>query len=395
VSRWPVIPLGELTSTVTKGTTPQTLGRQYTAEGFPFLRVENLQGGRVVIDDDTLRIDSETHHLLARSVVRPNDVLLSIAGTIGRAAIVSDDAPEMNCNQAVAIVRLNPEQILPAFLLLWLKTIDAQAQMTGAQVTQTISNLSLGQIKKLQLPVPPPEEQKRIVKLLDEADKLRKLRVQADHRSSELIPALFNDAFRDPKFKPVRLGELTSLVTSGSTPRGGDEIYLNEGPYFIRSQNVQMNYLDLSDAACLPTEVHEQMTRTKVASGDVLLNITGASIGRVAWVEELDREANVSQHVCLLRPKRDLLDATYLSVYISLPTTQRFILQVQAGASRQALNHQQVRALEIPLPPLPSQKEFAKQVTEIRKLEVSQAASHKRLESLFYSMLHRAFRGEL
>ena len=201
--------------------------------------------------------------------------------------------------------------------------------------------------------------------------------------------------FGDGMFKPIRVGDLTSLVTSGVTPRGGEEVYVSEGPYFIRSQNVHMNRLNLSDAACLPTEVHEQMGRTKVAARDVLLNITGASIGRVAWVEKLDREANISQHVCLIRPNPDLLRAPYLSFFISLQTTQRFILQIQAGASRQALNHQQVRELEIPLPPMPLQKEFARRVSEILQLESGQTASRLRLEALFHSLLHRAFNEEL
>lgn len=255
--------------------------------------------------------------------------------------------------------------------------------------------VKVGDSLKKQIVLPPLEEQERIVKLLDEADALRKLRAQADQRTANLIPALFHKMFDGSKFKSVRIGELTSLVTSGSTPKGGNEVYVNEGPYFIRSQNVRMNQLDLSDVACLPKEVHEQMARTKVASGDVLLNITGASIGRVTWVDKLDREANVSQHVCLIRPKSELLNAVYLSVFISLPTTQNFILKIQSGASRQALNHQQVRALEIPLPPSSLQKEFAQRVSEIRELEVEQATSRAKLDSLFQSMLHRAFRGEL
>ena len=170
---------------------------------------------------------------------------------------------------------------------------------------------------------------------------------------------------------------------------------MSVGPYFIRSQNVQMNRLDLTNVACLPGEVHELMNRTRVQPGDVLLNITGASMGRVTWVDELDREANVSQHVCLIRPQPNLVHPIYLSVFISLPSTQHFIRQVQAGASRQALNHQQVRALDIPLPPVSLQNQFAARVAEIRALETAQAASRKRLDDLFHSLLHRAFQGQL
>jgi type I restriction enzyme S subunit len=258
-----------------------------------------------------------------------------------------------------------------------------------------IRNLDADAYKAIKISFPPLTEQKRIVKLLDEADELRNLRVKANRRTAEFIPALFHEMFAGKKFKTIPLAELTSLVTSGSTPRGGDQIYVSEGPYFIRSQNVQMNWLDLSDAVCLPAKTHQEMSRTKVATGDVLLNITGASIGRVTSVDKLDREANVSQHVCLIRPNLELLISAYLSIFISLPTTQRLILQVQVGASRQALNHKQVRALEIPVPSLPLQKEFAQRVTEIRELEAGQAASSRRLEELFQSLLHRAFNGEL
>jgi type I restriction enzyme S subunit len=282
-----------------------------------------------------------------------------------------------------------------ALLRYWLDSPEFRSQITRLVTGSAQQNFGPSHLKATKITMPPLAEQERIVKLLDEADELRKLRAQADRSADALISALFQETFGGGKFKSVSVGELTSLVTSGSTPRGGDEVYTTEGPYFIRSQNVRMNRLDLTDAACLPADVHAQMTRTKVSTGDVLLNITGASIGRVTWVDKLDREANVSQHVCLIRPKSDLLNSTYLSVFISLPATQRFILQIQSGASRQALNHKQVRTLEIPLPPIPLQKEFAKRVTEIRELVASQATSRTRLDALFQSMLHRAFNGEL
>src|SRR5262245_19386124 len=107
--------LQDVTSTITKGTTPTTLGLPFSESGIPFLRAQNLQGGRVDLSTDRLFIPPETHTALFRSVIRPLDVLVSIAGTIGRAAVVSPDAPEMNCNQAVAIVRLR-ESIDPRYL---------------------------------------------------------------------------------------------------------------------------------------------------------------------------------------------------------------------------------------------------------------------------------------
>jgi type I restriction enzyme S subunit len=324
-----------------------------------------------------------------KALVKEPTIVVGRKGAVGEAHLAENGCWPIDT--AFYTVLREPNVISLRYLLLWFRSVD----LKSLAITSTIPGLNRNTLYSQPVPVPPLAEQERIVKLLDEADELRKLRAQADHRITELIPALFHEMFGGRKFKPIRLGELTSLVTSGVTPRGGDEVYVNEGPYFIRSQNVQMNRLDLSDVACLPVEIHEQMSRTKIAAGDVLLNITGASIGRVAWVDKLDREANVSQHVCLIRPKRDLLNSAYLSVFISLQSTQFFILQIQSGASRQALNHQQVRTLEIPLPPIALQNEFATRVAEIGAVQSEQTASRRRLDDLFQSTLHRAFQGEL
>lgn len=324
-----------------------------------------------------------------KAVVEEPTIVVGRKGAIGEAHLAENGCWPIDT--AFYTVFRQPGIVSLQYLLLWFRSVD----LKSLAITATIPGLNRNTLYAQQVPVPPLSEQEGIVKLLDEADELRKLRTQADHRTADLIPALFHEMFGGSKFKSVRVGELTSLVTSGVTPRGGEDVYVNEGPYFIRSQNIQMNRLDLLDAACLPADVHEQMARTKVATGDILLNITGASIGRVTWIDKLDREANVSQHVCLIRPKPNLLNAAYLSVFISLPNTQRFILHIQSGASRQALNHQQVRALEIPLPPLSMQKDFAARVSEIRGMEAEQAATRRRLDELFQSLLHRAFKGEL
>jgi len=386
MKRWPIVPLADLVAKKSGSVDPV----KFQDEEFDLYSIPAFDAGQPEV-----RAGSEIGS--TKQIVQPGDVLLSkIVPHIRRAWVVGENRGRRIIASGEWIVFRN-ESIHPDFLRNFLLSdpFHTQFMQTISGVGGSLMRARPSEVAKIKTPLPPLAEQARMVKLLDEADELRKMRVQTDRRTANLIPALFNEMFGGGKFKSACVGELTSLVTSGSTPRGGNEVYTTKGPYFIRSQNVRMNYLDLTDAACLPADVHAQMTRTKVSVGDVLLNITGASIGRVTWVEKLDREANVSQHVCLIRPKSDLLNATYLSVFISLPATQRFILQIQSGASRQALNHQQVRTLEIPLPPIQLQKEFAQRVTEIRDLEASQAISRTHLEALFQSMLHRAFNGEL
>ena len=90
--------LASLSSLITKGTTPTTLGYAHSDSGIPFLRVQNIFSGQVNFKEDTLFIDSNTQTALKRSQIQGGDVLVTIAGTIGRTGVVGHDGEEMNCN---------------------------------------------------------------------------------------------------------------------------------------------------------------------------------------------------------------------------------------------------------------------------------------------------------
>jgi type I restriction enzyme S subunit len=163
---------------------------------------------------------------------------------------------------------------------------------------------------------------------------------------------------------------------------------------FLRSQNIQMNRLQLEDVACLPEEVHSSMERTHVRFGDVLLNITGASIGRVAWYDLKDQAANVNQHVCIIR-LRETATPEYVSVFLSMPYGQMLINGAQTGATRQGLNHDSVRRISLPLPSIAEQQSFAASLLKLRNNSEKRVQSSFNIENLFQTMLYRAFTGEL
>src|SRR5439155_16582316 len=127
--------------------------------------------------------------------------LLTIAGTIGRTAVVPQNARPMNCNQAIAILRLK-DRADRRFLSYWFNTTDAGKQIRAAKVTATISNLSLGQIKELEVPLPPLPEQQRIAAILDKADAIRRKRQQALQLADEFLRSVFLDMFGDPVTNP-------------------------------------------------------------------------------------------------------------------------------------------------------------------------------------------------
>ena len=159
-------------------------------------------------------------------------------------------------------------------------------------------------------------------------------------------------------FPLSRLGSLTAKIGSGITPTGGESSYVSEGVALIRSQNVVDGWLDLRGVARITHEQHESMSNSVVRPSDVLLNITGASIGRTCIVPDDLPEANVSQHVCIIRCGPDL-SPSYLFQYLSSDQGQRQIDLCQAGGNRQGLNYQQIAGFHVPLPQLPEQKAIA------------------------------------
>lgn len=159
---WEVRRLKNVSKTISKGTTPSTIGSETTEEGdIRFLRAENLYENKITLTP-TFYIDKETDEVLFRSRLETNDVLLVIAGaTLGRTGIVTEEILPANTNQAVCFIR--PENIYPQFLLLWLQTnfIASQIWLNATQAAQP--NLAMGKISTFYILYPPIEEQKQIV----------------------------------------------------------------------------------------------------------------------------------------------------------------------------------------------------------------------------------------
>jgi type I restriction enzyme S subunit len=193
----------------------------------------------------------------------------------------------------------------------------------------------------------------------------------AERAKHVLMQELFSKGIGHREFKEVKgfgkipkrwemkkIGDLAISATSGSTPLGGDKVYQKTGIPLLREQNVQMNKLDLEDVAFISKEIHDSMKRSTIQPDDVLLNITGASIGRVAVTPNSLKEANVNQHVCRIRLNNGIIPS-YVSQYLSSIMGQKQIMSMQIGSSRQGLNFEQVKSLQVPFPPLPEQRQIA------------------------------------
>ena len=156
----------------------------------------------------------------------------------------------------------------------------------------------------------------------------------------------------------AKLSLLASKIGSGKTPSGGADNYKSAGILFLRSQNVYDDGLRLRDVVYINEETDAEMANSRVRPGDILFNITGASIGRTCIVPDGLRDANVNQHVCIVR----LVDrscADFVSWALKAVQVKSQVDASLTGAARDGLNFQQLGSLIIPLPPLPEQQAIA------------------------------------
>ncbi len=165
----------------------------------------------------------------------------------------------------------------------------------------------------------------------------------------------------------VRLDSLLKKIGAGSTPLGGKQAYVANGVKFLRSQNVWNEGLRLNEVAFIPEETHQKMSGTHVEAGDLLFNITGASIGRCAAVPADFDTGNVSQHVTIIRP---VSGATQPFLHIALISqlVQQTVMDVQVGVSREGLSIGKLAQFLIPFPPEVEQRRIVAKVDELMAL---------------------------
>ena len=196
-----------------------------------------------------------------------------------------------------------------------------------------------------------------------------------------LAPKLRFPGFRGKEgWSGEKLGSKTKKVGSGITPTGGEKNYKSSGRPFVRSQNIGWGELLLEDVAFIDEETHNSFRSTQIEALDVLLNITGASIGRSAVADSRIEGGNVNQHVCIIRVMPDELSPYFLNQYLISHDGQKQIDSFQAGGNRQGLNFEQIRSLLLPLPPVfAEQQKIAECLSSVDEVI---AAQSRKVEAL-------------
>ena len=192
------------------------------------------------------------------------------------------------------------------------------------------------------------------------------------------------------EWEKCKLGTLTTKVGSGSTPKGGNAVYTSAGHCFVRSQNVGMGYLILDEIAHINDVIHQKHKATELKEDDVLLNITGASIGRTAIATKEIEGGNVNQHVCIIRANSKV-NPKFLCNYIQTKKIQNYIQSLQTGGSREGLNFEQIRSFPISLPNIAEQNKITQLLDKLNERIATQNKIIEDLKKLKCAIIDEVF----
>ena len=417
---WEWVRFGEIMNVVSARRVHQS---DWKNEGIPFYRAREIaklsEDGYV---DNELFISAELYDELSKSgVPKEGDLMVTAVGTLGKTYIVTKN-DKFYYKDASVICFENYAKLSSEYIKMLMETPLMNYQIRSNSAGTTVATLTMVRMNEYMIPLPPLEEQHRIVAkieeilpYIDQYDKaytkleifnkkfpedMKKSILQmamqgklVDQRPEEgtaeelyeqiaaekiqlvkdgkikkekPLPEIIEDEipFEIPSnWKWVRLGNISKLITKGSSPKWQGINYVENGLLFITSENVGKGQLLLEEPKYVEAEFNDIQSRSILFNGDILTNLVGASIGRTA-VYNLECEANINQAVCLIRlVNEDIKEfvVKYMNSYI----VYKIMMNDKVDTARANISLSNINDLIIPLPPLEEQKRILAKIEEL------------------------------
>ena len=290
------------------------------------------------------------------------------------------------------------EDIIVEYLYYAVKAMHLEKYYMGA----AIPHIYFKDYKKEKLKLCSKIKQEQIVARLDIIEKIINQHKQQLNNLEKLTKArfieVFGDAIHNPMEWPVKkLGELSSQINSGNTPKGGQQVYVDKGITFFRSQNVWKNKLEMDDIAYIDEVTHASMSRSSLKHGDILMTKTGrintenSSLGRAALYMGKDDAANVNGHVYFIRLKPGINNKFILRILISDEYRDYIRSVCVGGIDKRQLNKEHIEDFPIIRPPIKLIEKYIAFTEQADKSKAVIEKSLKELETLQASLMQKYF----
>lgn len=319
---------------------------------------------------------------------------------------------ELTVNQDIKVLR-PIEDINPKFMFYLIKSFSGEILSACSKDGTTVQSIDSEKLESFPLPLPPATEQARIAQKLDELlAQVETLKARIDaiptqlklFRKSVLAAAVSGRLAKSTNIKKgsnwlhIRAVDICEKVQSGGTPREG---FSEEGIPFLKVYNIVNQKIDFEyRPQYIPEPVHKGSSAKSVTrAGDVVMNIVGPPLGKIATIPATHEEWNINQAITLFRPSSKITSGWISTVLEGGDNLRNILNETKGSAGQVNISLSQCRNFIFPVPPLAEQTEIVRRVEQLfafaDNLEAKVAAAKSRIDNLTQSILAKAFRGEL
>ncbi len=387
-----MVPLGEIAEIIS-GATPKTSNKDYWGGDILWATPADLSKlDGAYINSTPRTITRAGLRSCAAQVLPAGSVLLSSRAPIGHVAINTEP---MATNQGFKSLIPRPDRADAKYLYHWLRAHTEYLQSLGNGAT--FKEVSKAVVSKVEIPLPPLDEQQRIAAILDQADALRAKRGSSIEQFDELAASAFTAAFGDNLNSPTARLDEVAVVSSGITKGRRTSESTRMVPY-LAVVNVQAGFLDLSTVKEIEA-TEAEIARYELEDGDLVLTEGGDpdKLGRgTVWRKELPLCLH-QNHIFRVRVNDDgVLNPEYLSAYMaSRPARDYFLRSAKQTTGIASINMTQLRGLPVLVPTREQQRKYLEEMAVIRSQKSALVAQSTDIDHLFTSLQYRAFSGQL
>jgi type I restriction enzyme S subunit len=396
MSGWPTKPLGDIFE-IARGGSPRPIDDFITDDpaGINWITISDATEGSKYITSTRRRIRPEGAQRSRQ--VKPGDFLLTNSMSFGKPYIMRTEGC-IHDGWLVLSPRSDDVDADFFYYLLGSKAVYAEFERRASGVT--VKNLNIDLVRGVTVHLPPLPEQRRIAAILDKADALRAKRRAALAQLDTLTQSIFLDMFGDPATNPkgwpvVSIADICEVKGGKRLPKGEEYSSIPTPFRYIRVVDLKAGRVDESALVYLKPATQAEIARYVVNAGDVIISIAG-SIGLVAPVPRSLDGVNLTENAAKIVPRSSgCYEAECLARYLETDHAQGQIGSHIGQVTIGKLALFRIEKLRVPLPPIEVQREFVCRAAEVEAHRTVQREACSRLDELFASLQHRAFRGEL
>ena len=390
------IKLGDVTEFINGGAWSD---KEYTEQGVPVVKVTNLKNGTVDLSDVNY-IPESSLDKYGRHMLRKGDLVIAtvgshpnlVASAAGRATIIPIHAEGSLLNQNALCIRSKSDKLYQGYLGYLGKsdTFQGYIKSLGRGAANQV-RIALGLIKEFTFDLPPLPTQRKIASILSAYDDLIENNLKRIKLLEEKAFLRYKILMSSEKLIEGTVGDLVD-VKSGFAFKGAD--WTDEGFPVIKIKNIGNNDIDLTDCSLIPENIAEAAAKFKLNAGDLLIAMTGATVGKIGMMPKTETSFYLNQRVGIFKPKVENVEL-FLFCFYNEPSAKDAVESLASGAAQPNISGGQLESIKLFYPKFETVTEFGNSIKSQFELIWNLKQQNAKLREARDILLPRLMSGEV